>query len=752
MRKLATAALSYSAAVFLAEYLLSRGLWLPAGAVCALLALLVRRLRPARLRLFLIVLGLAAGFLWCRAYDAVFYAPAEALDGRTVLLDATVTDWPRETDYGVSVPVRVHTDGRPDIAALLYADADSAGLFPGDRVSVVAACRLAGHTKSGEEITYYTARGLFLTATAYGAMTVESPGRVSQRYWPQMGAKALKETVAAVFPADTAPLMTALLTGDRDGLDDSTNTALRRTGLAHIVAVSGMHVSFLAGLLTLLLGRRHRRSSAALILAVLVFFAALVGNTPSVLRAVFLCACLQLAPLLGRENDTPTTLPVILALLLLQNPHASANVGLQLSFAAVAGIYLFAAPLYDRWTKRLHGRKFPVSAARILLGVLSASLSAVLFTIPLAAYYFGTVSLVAPFANLLTAWAVSLAFTGGLLAAAVGLVFPAVGAVLAFAVSVFLRYLLFVASALSRLPFAALSLGSVYYALWLGFAYAVTGLFLLWRGEKKRPAFAAGACLVTLLAAVFFTNRMVTGSAFVVSVLDVGQGQSIALQSGGYAALIDCGGSAAENAGDVAADYLQNFGRTTLDLLVLTHYHADHANGVAQLMERLKVRAVLLPDVDPGAAGRLAVEALARQEGSELLYVTRDTNVTLGRAMLTLYAPLGGEGENEDGLSVLGTAGDFDVLVTGDMSAEMEARLIARHPLPDIELLVAGHHGSGQSTSAALLAAVTPETAVISVGANPYGLPARETLDRLMEQQIAVYRTDLAGTVTVTVP
>lgn len=752
MRKLAAFALPYCAAIFAAQYLLPRRLWLPAGALCAFFVLLSFRFHgDRRLGIFLAALGFAAGLLWYCGYDAVFYAPAEELAGHTVVLDATVTDWPQDTDYGISVPVRVRIKGRPSLNAVLYADVSSPALTPGDGISVIAACRLAERTKSGDEITYYTSRGVFLTATAYGEMAVSSPEHIPPQYWPQVAAKALKDSAARTFPADAVPLVTALITGDRTGLGDYFSTALRRVGLAHVVVVSGMHISFLAGLLKVLTGKRRRRASAVVSIAAIFFFAAAAGNTPSVLRAAFLCAGLQLAPLAGRENDTPTALSAVLAALLIQNPRAAANIGLQLSFAAVAGIYLLAPALQNRWTKRMPKRRLPAAAVRFFAGIAATTLGAVVFTVPLTAYYFGTVSLIAPLTNLIAIPAVFAAFVGGLIAALIGLILPAAGVVPAFIAAVPIRYLQWLVPALGGLPFAAVTLGSVYYAFWLLFAYAVLCLFFLWKGEKKRFAIPVCASAAVLCAAVFFTNAAVTARSLVVSVLDVGQGQSVVLYSGTCAALVDCGGNGAENAGDVAADYLQNLGRTSLDLLVLTHYDGDHVNGTQELMERLDVKAVALPDVEPDNALRVRLTALARQEGAEIRYIMEQDEITLGQAVLTLYPPYGGEGDNEQGLSVLGAAGEFEILITGDMNADIEARLVKYGHLPDIELLIAGHHGSRSSTSEKLLDAVTPELAVISVGDNSYGHPAGETLARLAGDGIAVYRTDLNGTVTVTV-
>jgi competence protein ComEC len=116
---------------------------------------------------------------------------------------------------------------------------------------------------------------------------------------------------------------------------------------------------------------------------------------------------------------------------------------------------------------------------------------------------------------------------------------------------------------------------------------------------------------------------------------------------------------------------------------------------------------------------------------------------------LTLFAPLGRGGGNEEGLAGLGSAGGFDVLVTGDMSAFVERMLVKYKDLPDGEVLVAGHHGSRYATSGELLAALKPEVAIISVGYNRFGHPAEEVISRLAAAGVSIFRTDDAGTVVV---
>ena len=168
------------------------------------------------------------------------------------------------------------------------------------------------------------------------------------------------------------------------------------------------------------------------------------------------------------------------------------------------------------------------------------------------------------------------------------------------------------------------------------------------------------------------------------------------------------------------------------------------------LLERLEVGLLVLPDVEEEDPLRREITALAEEKGIETLFLAEDADVTFGESALRIYAPLGSGGANEEGLSVLCTAGDFDGLITGDMNDTVEKRLIKYGSLPDLELLVAGHHGSKYATSEELLLATTPELAVISVGYNTYGHPAPETLERLAAAGCAIYRTDWSGTVTIT--
>lgn len=758
MRKLALFAGAFSAAVFAWRY----GLWPLAAAAAGLClpGLLLFRgadRRSVRAGLGLILAGAVTALVWCALFSARTLGPWEGRHGeRDVLLTARIDGLGYEGSNGSWVADARFTDPESGkrVNGCLYLSPEER-VAPGDVLRVRGTLYVADRVGE-EELTWFSSRGVFVRFYAAGILEREAAERDSPRYWPLRVSALVKENLYEVFDARTAPLAAALVLGDKSGLSDHFLAMSRRAGLAHIIVISGLHVSFLAGLMALLLGRR-KRWTAALTLLLLCFFALMAGGTPSVWRAVLLCGAGLAAPLAGRENDPPTSLLTALMLLLLVNPYAAASVSLQLSFAAVAGIDLVTPALAKKWTP-----KRPRSAARhvrvwwsLRAGAaagLAVSLGAILFTTPLIALYFGAVSLIGPVSNLLTLWAVSSAFLLCVPAAAAHFLLPGAAALLAWPAQWLLRWLLWVIPALGSLPFASVTLTSPYYAAGLFALYAVVCLNLLWPSKGKKRLRVPLACgLILAAVCVAFTRLEFVLGDMTVAVLDVGQGQSVCIQSGGRTVLVDCGGDGYGSAGDTAADYLADQGIQRLDLLVLTHCHADHANGVPELFRRLEVRALALPDVDREAPLRQEILTLAEEEGAKVRYITSNTVWPLGEAgALTLYAPLGDGGSNERGLSVLATAGDYDVLLTGDMNRAVEERLVKYADLPDIELLVAGHHGSRSSTGEVLLERTRPETAVISVGKNnSYGHPARETLERLAEREVAIYRTDLSGTVVL---
>lgn len=746
MRKLMTWALAFSAGSFLAQYLLPGAWLLPAAcaslaAACGALALpdVLRR------RVLLAGVGLAVGLGWNWLYIRQVQLPMEALaDTEQTGVRMTVLEYPEEAAYGIKVTVRLEGFSRGK--AVYYGGEDLADLEPGMVVTADVRFQSAARIRE-DEITTFTSKGVFLLAYNRGGERAEPGSAGALRWLPARLGHTVGEWIDASCPDRTAPFLKALLVGDRSALPAAVSSAMSEAGLSHVLAVSGMHCTFLLLPLQLVFMRR-RRLRALLGMTLLWGYALMTGCSPSVVRACVMCSFLLVASLFGRENDSPTALSAALAAILLQNPFAAASISLQLSFASVAGIMLVVPRL-----EKLLAEKRRSCLVKAVIASFSVTVGALVFTTPLLAWYFNSLVLISPVSNLLCLPAVSLTFLSGFFAVAVSfLPGPLVSVSMACA-DLLAEYVMTVSGLLARVPYHAVYFSNPYLKYWLVYVYVLFAVaWACRRGGGRRYLLCTGAAALTLVLTVFLGALRYAGSRLEAMVLDVGQGQCVLLASGGTFALVDCGSSNSwYDAGGIAADTLRSMGCRTLDYLVLTHYDADHINGVEELLNRMEVETLLVPgEPEEDSLGRTLLEQ-ARAQGTCVAPVEAVQTLPLGESCLTLYPPVGEGESNEEGLCALCSAGSYDLLITGDMDAGTEAALLERYDLPDIETLVAGHHGARTSTSRELLEALTPERAFISVGSNSYGHPSEQTLRRLVEAGAEIFRTDKQGTIHLTV-
>lgn len=743
VRKLAIFSFAFAAAAAAYVYLLPSRYALPAAGAAALCALgLLLRRTPAAKRARIALFALACGLLWSCGYEALKLKPLQAYCGEDTELTVTVCAYPVAGGSGEYVEAETNGTG----VRLYFRQAPE--LRPGDTVRLRASVRAASDGK--DENLYFASRDIRLIASQRGEPEITRPEKTPLRFLPTLAAYRVRQRITALFSEDTEAFVRALLTGDRSGLSYETKNQMSVVGISHVVAVSGLHVSLIVGFVQLLCLRRRRLASAVSIAAMLLF-AAMLGFPASVVRAVVMNSMLLLAPLVHRENDTPTALGFALLLLLAVNPWAAADVSLQLSFGATAGIVLWARPL-QRWQERrflsdrfCRKHRFLTRLARGVFSIQAMSLSAAAFTTPLVAYYFGTVSLIAPVTNLLLLTLIGWIFTASCAGVLASFLWLPLGKIAARCLDWPVRAVLAVIRALSKIPFAAVYTQSEYVCLWLAALYALLAVFLIGRFRCKRVFCAAVAA--SLVCAVAF-SMLPEQAQLVYTVLDVGQGQCILLQAGGVTAVVDCGGSYAEDAGEQLARRLLMQGKTQIDFLVLTHYDEDHAGGAEQLLSRMEVGSLFAPDLKDKNGLRERVLTAAQRAGTSVNLVTADVTAEFPGGTLQIFAPVQ-RGTDNEGISALMSVQEYDILITGDMGMQSEQLLALRHGLHDIEVLVAGHHGSKGSTGSALLQAIRPELVLISVGENSYGHPSPEVLQRIEDAGALVLRTDELGDIEI---
>ena len=573
------------------------------------------------------------------------------------------------------------------------------------------------------------------------------------------GVDSIRDRAATALGRGTSPAAAALLRGfvlgEADEIDAAVVTDFRRSGLAHLLAVSGENVLLLALLATpalALIGVPIRARLVGL-LVLIGLYVLVTGASPSIQRAGVMGAAGIVAALAGRPRSRWYAMGLAAAVTLAMNPRATGDPGWQLSFAAVVGIVLAAAPIRDlllTWPARGGDGRVRVALAE----GAGVTLAATIATAPLIAADFGVASLTTLPANLLALPAVAPVMWLGMIVAALGQV-PALPIEPLTAVAGALAgYVAQVAHWLGSPSWAQVStpnLGApaalaVYVVIatagWAGLAY-----LLRRRGLRPRPR------VVLALAAVAATVAGIAGRpqapaapgrgrGLVVRVLDVGQGDAILLDpSPGLPILVDGGPP-----GDELASKLRAAGVSRLAAAVVTHDQSDHVGGIEEVLGQVPVAHVLYGE----PVRRIAAEA--RAAGADPIQVAEGSEVDSGRLRLQfLWPPRTLESAHEARLEDPNTRAlvavarwrGFAMLLTADA----EAADVPIDPGP-IDVLKIAHHGSDDPGLASLLDRTAPSVAVISVGAgNPYGHPAPRTIRTLAAHGLQVVRTDLRGTV-----
>ena len=547
---------------------------------------------------------------------------------------------------------------------------------------------------------------------------------------------ALLAQTEAVFGVD-APLFQALMLGERRGLDAELTTALRLTGTAHVLTVSGLHLGLIAAALETALRRLRlrRRARLAVQAVVLGFFACLSGAAPGTLRALIMALLRSAASCRGRRYEPLTALSLAALVMTVCCPVMLFSGAFQFSFFVVLGLQLLGGR-FRAQRLRSHRRKRGFGLTRTVIQCACAQAAA----IPMTLRFYGYVPLLALPMNLLCGGILPLLMLGGWAVTALGALFPA-GARLAA------RALIIPARGFEALSVWAASLRGGIVRLPAPYAFSMLLVLALMALASDRIRFGAGRGRAALCAALLlfagYACRFVPAARYVQ--LDVGQGDGALVRSGRRSVLIDVG---PEDAYDMLR-YLR-FEGLTPSAVILSHLDEDHAGALGTLLRsEVALGEIWLPR---GAMEEVASEpvrealALAQEMGIPVREAGRGDVIETGGFRFDVLSPdetLTGDNERSLVLSaqIKGTA----LLTTGDLPIGSE-----REDMPDCDLLKVAHHGSKNATSASFLRQTTPELAVISVGeGNSYGHPSGRVLEDLDQVGAHVCRTDQSGCITV---
>lgn len=593
----------------------------------------------------------------------------------------------------------------------------------------------------------------------------------------------LSQTLVKVLPEPQASLAQGIILGIRGNIPSPVKDDFIHTGTAHLLAISGIHLSILAGTMlsfgTWLFGRKGY-IYIWLALGVIWLYALLTGAHPPVLRAAIMASLFLTTDLLGRQRSAITALVFAAAVMVGISPQVLQDAAFQMSFVSMAGL-IFIFPLIQSLGRKavnaaLGEEGAIVSVANFISDSFSVNLGAIIAVWPLVVYYYGIISWAAPLATFFVLLALSGLIITGVLAGVMGFFALPIAQAIGWLAWLFTSYMLFVVNAFTAIP--SIKTGSVDIALICVYYAALVLLIWVTSNRKKVVDLMPRAAvfisripkkwiiypLVVVAILVSVTAATMPDDNLRVSFFNVGQGDAILIQKGSQQILVD-GGPSPQEIG-LALSQKMPFWDRTIELVVLTHPHKDHISGLVEVLNKYEIKEVLHPDFkcdsplcdkqlcsDLGFSSDIYDEWLQIIEEKNIKYtpVQFGQQISLGDVIIEVLNPqicplTNTESDIDNNGVVLRLEMDkVSFLLTADIMWQAEYELITDRANLTSTVLKVAHHGSATSTTSEFLAVVNPQIAVISYGKdNPFGHPSKEVTDRLEQLLSAdnIYYTD----------
>uniref|UniRef100_UPI00404A8A74 ComEC/Rec2 family competence protein n=1 Tax=Candidatus Planktophila sp. TaxID=2175601 RepID=UPI00404A8A74 len=534
---------------------------------------------------------------------------------------------------------------------------------------------------------------------------------------------------------DAGALIPGMVLGDTSKQSPEFKEAMQRSGLAHLVAVSGANFAivstFVLWCMQFVIRRKKLRVLATAV--ALVCFIALVRPSPSVLRAAAMAAVLLSAQFGKRSSDSLPALGFAICAVVLGDPWQSRDAGFALSVLATAGLLLLAPRIQERLPTH---KKFA--------GALAPPIAAMVFCSPILVSLSGYLSPMSIVANFLAAPAVAPITVLGFIAALISPIAPWLAEVIIFLIRFPAGFITGVAHWIAAFPVLTIHNGSIGFSL----VALILTVIILFRKNWKQTT----AVLLILVISLGWLQRWPAGDWHIAQ-CDVGQGDSLVINLGHHRAIvIDVGPDS------TAADKcLRDLKIKEISLLILSHFHADHVGGLSAVLHGRKVGQVWISNnLQPEIESRSALDAL---NASQIVTVQKGLVTQIGQVNLKVLWPeasvrsfeeLPGEGSmiNNSSIAVLLTTADWSLFSAGDLEPPAQRELV--NLVSPVDIYKVSHHGSKYQDEA-LAKALSPQIGLISVGAkNPYGHPAPESIDSLTRLGTQVLRTDRDGAVAIT--
>lgn len=572
----------------------------------------------------------------------------------------------------------------------------------------------------------------------------------------------------------------AIILGDKTDLDSDIKELYSVSGIAHILAISGLHISFIGMAIYRLLRRRFRfLFSAAVSIPVVLSFGIMSGFGISTIRAIIMFILKIIGEVLGRKYDAITAISLAGLVLLVQNPFVVCNSGFQMSFGAIIAIVLIL-PIVEEI----------LNTDNKIIKVLSANFTISLVMNPILAWNYYELPTFSFLLNIVVVPLMSVVIVSSIAGIFCSCIMFGFGKAVIFPGCGILELYTFLCNIINKSSVASIVVGQpkvtiiiVYYAILLVVLFGLknirtkytraekerniikkeTGLVLEKKAKKERRIKGQNVKLrLACIAGFLLLNCLIyyiPNPGFYITFINVGQGDGILIHGDNGTKVMVDGGSTSEKqvAKNCIVPYLKAEGIGTIDYSIITHTDKDHISGILEILEnnnsnRIRIKNLVMPDINMKDDTYNELIEKAKLKKINVLYIKKGDTLSLGKTKIKCIYPetTTTASDKNDYCTVLSVKNKTSkILLTGDISKEIEEKI-----KDDIEenytVLKVAHHGSNYSSSEKFLKKVNPKYSIISVGKNnSYGHPGNETMERLRKQGGVIYRTDEKGGITI---
>ena len=633
-------------------------------------------------------------------------------------------------------------------------------LDPGNYVSVKGVYSRGKGIRNPGEFDY---QSYLLKQGVAGFVSIKTPVNVeilnaTSSFFPSL-VNSIRRSIAARIDALQEPkaagLLKGLLLGDKSEIETETKMDFINSGVAHVLAVSGLHVGFIAVIFIILLGRANIYLRSLLTMAGLIFFLVITGFQAAVLRATIMAMVIFVASLINREINVWNTLAIAALAILFVDVNQLFTPGFQLSFAAVISIVALQ-PYFSNW---ILGFNLKSRFVKVILGLFFMSLAAQIGVLPFTNFYFGKISIISLISNLFVIPGISIILANGLLTLFVSLVSMQVAGIFALAGDglIALLYWLINISATQdfsfiRVPNFTLQDSLIFYCFLLFLIFTLGQIKTIWT-----KLILISLVLFNVIVFCSLDNKSILPDGKLsVMMIDVGQGDSFLIKfPNGKTMLIDAGSSQFnyDNGERVIIPLFDHLGIGKIDYGMISHMDNDHFAGFVSLVTDKRIKEIFKPDIDSTDKNDFYFEQLLAIQNISPHYY-RDTILSEGNCKVyflsdTHTPPLKNYKINDRCGILKIVYGQTSFLFVGDAQIKMENYLTSHWDMfLDSDVLKSGHHGSKTSSGEKFLNFVTPKICLVSVGEqNKFGHPSPVVINRFEKLHAKILRTDTEGAI-----